>query len=121
MERDPFDDEPDEDSEDYSRPLYGRGRRMMLRVVVLVCVFALVLPGVLSLYSQFNAFAQGACWKAALFSDPATVSVRAGFEVFGPGGIGWECYATSASGERHVVSLGLFPADVVPEGPTNRA
>lgn len=106
---------------DDAQPLYGRGRRTLLRVTVLVCVFALVLPGVLSLYSQFDAFAQGACRKAAVFSDPATVSTRVGFEVFGPGGIGWECYATSGSGERHVASLGLFPADIVPEGPTNRA
>lgn len=110
-----------ESYDDDTRPLYGRGRRVFMRIIVLVCVFALVLPGMLSLHSQFGAFAQGACWKAAVFSDPGTRSVRASFEVFGPGGIGWECYATSASGERHVVSLGLFPADVVPEGPTNRA
>ena len=119
-----YDDEYDHEAGDRyadSAPLYSRRRRIILRVTVLVCVFALLLPGVLSLYSQFSAFAQGACWKAARFSDPSTVSTRVDFELFGPGGVGWECYATGASGERHVVSLGLFPSDVTPEGPTNRA
>ncbi|HRN30130.1 MAG TPA: hypothetical protein PK781_05780 [Terrimesophilobacter sp.] len=103
------------------RPLYSRRRRTIMRVTVLVCVVALVLPGILSIVSHYAAFAHAACVRAAVYTDPSIRSVRAAFEIFGPGGIGWECYATSAAGERHVVSLGLFPADVVPEGPTNRA
>ena len=106
---------------DDTAPLYGRRRRILIRTTVLVCVAALVLPGVLSLYSNFAVFAQTACNKAVVFSDPTARSARASFEVFGPGGIGWECYSTNASGERHVASFGLFPSDVTPEGPTNRA
>ena len=111
----------DDEQPDDTAPLYSRRRRAILRVTVLVCVAALLLPGILSLYSHFAAFAHAACVRAAVFSDPGTRSVRASFEVLGPGGIGWECYATGASGERHVASLGLFPADVTPDGPTNRA
>jgi hypothetical protein len=34
----------------------------------------------------------------------------AGLEIFGPGGIGWECYSVGAfGGDRHVASLGLIP------------
>jgi len=41
-------------------------------------------------------------------SDATGVSAR--FEVFGPGGAGWECYATGGfGGDRHVASLGLIP------------
>lgn len=103
------------------QPLYGRRRRTILRITVLVCVAALVLPGILSIASHYWAFAQTACNRAAVFSDPTARTARASFEVFGPGGIGWECYATNAAGERHVVSLGLFPTDVIPDRPTNRA
>lgn len=102
-------------------PLYSKRRRTILRITVLVCVAALLLPGILSLYSHFAAFAHAACIRAAVFSDPTTRAARASFEVFGPGGIGWECYATGAGSERHVASLGLFPADVTPSGPTDRA
>lgn len=88
---------------------------------MLVCVAALVLPGILSIVSHYSAFAHAACWRAAHYTDTTTVSARASFELFGPGGIGWECYATGATGERHVASLGLLPSDITPSGPTQRA
>ena len=116
------DDDHDYDREhDDDAPLYSKRRRTILRITVLVCVGALVLPGILSLYSHFAAFAHAACVRAAVFSDPTTRAARASFEILGPGGIGWECYATGASGERHIASLGLFPTDVTPGGPTDRA
>ena len=31
------------------------------------------------------------------------------FEIMGPGVMGWECYAVTATGERHLTSLGLLP------------
>lgn len=111
--------EPAEEYED--RPLYGRRRRTILRVTVLVCVVALLLPGILSIVSHYAAFAHTACVRAALYTDPSVTSARATFEVLGPGGIGWECYASSAAGERHIASLGLLPSDPTPSGPTNRA
>src|SRR5690554_2297504 len=110
----------DRDDDD-SKPLYGRGRRVLMRVIVLVCVGALVAPGIASAMSHYYVIAHTTCARAAHYSDPATQTTRATFEIFGPGGIGWECYATSASAERHVVSLGMFPVDVVPDGPVNRA
>lgn len=113
-------DDGDDNSDD-ERPLYTRRRQNVLRITVLVCVAALVLPGILSIVSHYAAFAHAACWRAAHYSDATTVSTWASFELFGPGGIGWECYATGATGERHVASLGLLPSDITPSGPTQRA
>lgn len=96
------------------RPLRGRRRAVLVRVVVSLCVVALVLPGVLTTASlnASNAAAACATWVRHLAPDASGSSAR--FEIFGAGGIGWECYTVGAfGGDRHVASLGLIPSRVV--------
>lgn len=101
--------DPDESD---TRPLYGRRRQWMLRTVVIVGVVSLVLPSVLSALNLATSTAEGACAAAVRYSEPTATGMAVPFEVFGPGGIGWECYAIGGrSGDHHVVSLGLFPSN----------
>lgn len=94
------------------RPLPTRKRRMfIMRIIVIVGVIALVLPGIVTTMSVGSATAEAACatWVRYLAPDARASSAR--FELFGAGGIGWECYGSDAfGGDRHVASLGLIPA-----------
>jgi hypothetical protein len=91
------------------RPLRSRRRVYLFRVVVVLAIGALVLPGALSTWSLADATAQRACAiSSGLVISEAHGSV-ARFEVFGPGVVSWECYAVSVSGEQWVVSLGAIP------------
>lgn len=96
------------------RPLRGRRRVVLIRVIVALSVIALVLPGVLTTASLNAANAAAACatWVHHFAPDASGSSAR--FEIFGAGGIGWECYTVGAfGGDRHVASLGLIPSRVV--------
>lgn len=105
-------------SEIDDRPLYSRRRRTVMRVIVLVAVAAMVLPLVANLLTVSAATAASSCARAVAHVVPDAHGSSARFEVFGPGGIGWECYAVGGfSDGRHVVSLGLIPGMVeLPRG-----
>lgn len=103
----------DADSEIDDRPLYSRRRRTIMRVAVLVAVSAMLLPVFASLISVSSATAANACAHVVAYAVPDAESSSARFELFGPGFIGWECYAVGGfSGNRHVASLGLIPGMV---------
>lgn len=106
------------DSETDDRPLYSRRRRRIMRAVVLVAVAAMLLPIVANLVTVSAATAADSCARAVAYAVPDAAGSSARFEVFGAGGIGWECYAVGGfSGNRHVVSLGLVPGMVeLPRG-----
>lgn len=83
---------------------------MVMRVVVVLGLIGLVLPGIVTTVSVGRATAQRACDFWGVQTAPGAASYSARFEVFGPSGIGWECYTVgSFGGERHVASLGLIP------------
>lgn len=89
-----------------------RRRRMLLgmRVVVILGIACLVLPGILTTWSVASSTAQTTCAAWVRYEAPGATGTRAQFEVMGAGGIGWECYATGGlEGARHVASLGLIP------------
>ncbi len=103
-----------------------RRRRMLrvMRVFVFVGIACLVLPGVFTTFSVASATAQTACAAWVRYEAPDATGESAGFEIFGAGGIGWECYATGGmGGDRHVASLGLIPISPklapVPKPPSN--
>lgn len=101
-------DESDSDLGD--RPLYGKRRKRLIRALVFITVGAMLLPGLLSLYTVSAAAATRACVVATIHEAPDASGVSAPFELFGPGILGWECYATGTfGGNRHIMSLGLFP------------
>lgn len=92
------------------RPLYGKRRKRLIRALVFITVGAMLLPGFLSLYTVSAAAATRACVVATINEAPDASGVSTPFELFGPGIIGWECYATGTfGGTRHIISLGLFP------------
>ncbi|MDM4762801.1 hypothetical protein QT381_07250 [Galbitalea sp. SE-J8] len=91
----------------------SRRRSYLLRVVVIVAVLALVLPGVLTTYGLASSTAARACvaWARQIVDEQHRTDAR--WEWAGPGGMGWQCYAYTAEGERFVRSLGPIP--VAPE------
>ena len=95
--------------EPHDRPLRSRRMTLMIRGIVIVALVALVLPGIVTTYSFAQSTANQACaaYVQAEVAEQSRIEVR--FEFTGPGVIGWECYAITADGERHIVSLGLIP------------
>jgi hypothetical protein len=95
-------------------PNEGAPRRrrtlVIMRVVVIMGVVCLVLPGVLTTVSVAARTADAACTAWVAYEAPDATGESARFEIFGAGGMGWECYATGTfGGDRHVASLGLIP------------
>lgn len=107
-----YDDEPELAGyvEHTGKPLHGSHRLLILRIVVITGVICLILPQILTTASVASTTAQEACtaWVKYEASDASGASAR--FEIFGAGGVGWECYSEGGfGGGRHVASLGLIP------------
>ncbi|MFT4123644.1 MAG: hypothetical protein QM635_07425 [Microbacteriaceae bacterium] len=88
----------------------GRPRRgRLMRAFVVLVVLALVAPAVATTVSVARSTAVSACayWASVEIASQRRSEAR--FELGGPGGIGWECYAHTAAGEEFVRSLGLIP------------
>ncbi|MRG60883.1 hypothetical protein GE115_13560 [Agromyces sp. CFH 90414] len=91
--------------------VYGERRRRVIRWVVVIALAAMVLPLVLSLMSVAQSSAVNACRVTVARFDDEAVGARASFELFGPGGPGWLCYAERPSGgDRLLANLGLIPS-----------
>lgn len=87
-----------------------RRMRVVLRIVVIVGIACLVLPGMLTTMSVAAATAQEACNAWVAYEAPEATAASARFELFAATGPGWECYTVGAfGGDRHVASLGLIP------------
>lgn len=89
-----------------------RGGRFspLVRIVVVLAVLGLILPGVFTTVSVGSRNAQLACDYRGALAVPGAPSYDASFELFGPGVVGWECYALDQLGKRiHVDSMGLIP------------
>lgn len=92
------------------KPLRSKHLTTVMRVVVVLALVALVLPGIITTMSVASSSAQAACatWVDFEVAGPSGSTAR--FEAFGPGGLGWECYSVGAfGGDKHIVSLGLIP------------
>ncbi len=95
-------------------PNEGMPRRrhtlVVMRVVVIVGIACLVMPGILVSVSVAASTASDACADWVAYEAPGSMGHDSHFELMGPGGMGWQCYAVAGSGtERHVASLGLIP------------
>ncbi|MEV1130448.1 hypothetical protein [Agromyces sp. NPDC049794] len=100
-----LDGEPHDDG-----PVYGERRRRALRIAVLVALGALVLPVLLSVYGVAHSAAQRACAVSVRAYDTDAAGARVAFDLFGPAGPGWACFAVGANGsETLVAELGLLP------------
>jgi hypothetical protein len=95
-------------------PNEGAPRRrrtlMVMRVLVFVGIACLVLPGIVTTISVATNTADAACAAWVRYEAPFATGHSARFEVFGPSGMGWECYSSGGFGnDKHVASLGLIP------------
>lgn len=100
------------------KPLRSSRKIWMLRVVVLLAVLALVLPGFFTVVNVGTSNAERACTYRSALVDPS-LQAAPRFELFGPGFLGWECYAIDRLGdEHHIDSMGLIPvASQIPRVP----
>ncbi|MEO5921893.1 MAG: hypothetical protein ABIQ01_12200 [Pseudolysinimonas sp.] len=97
--------EPDE-----SRPSRTAARRRVLRVMVVLGLVGLVLPGVLVTVSTQLSTADAACRFVVSTEDPEAIGSNARFELAGAEGPGWYCYAIRFGGTEILLrSLGLIP------------
>jgi hypothetical protein len=97
--------------EPIERPLHGRRMQVATRVVVFVGLVALILPGVLVSISIATTTATNTCAVYVQRYEPNAVSSSARFELAGPVGPGWQCYALNTEGDATFVApLGLIPS-----------
>lgn len=87
----------------------GERAQRLMRVVVVIAIVALVLPGVLISISTASRTAEVACRIVTGAAAPEAVP-EARFDLVGPEGPGWYCYATEFGGrEVQLRFLGFIP------------
>lgn len=92
------------------RPLRSPHVMRVMRVLVVLGIVALVLPGIVTTLSVGATTARLACARWVAYAKPDATGSSATFELFGPGGMGWQCYSVGAfGGDVRVASLGLIP------------
>ena len=97
-------------------PMPGARRRRVIRIAVLVALGAMVLPLVLSGFNVAKHAADRVCAVYVAAFDTDAAGFRTSFEVFAPGGPGWECVSISSTGARTLVAR-LEPLPAMPRLP----
>lgn len=91
------------------RPLRHPAILRIMRVVIVLGIVGLVVPGVYATIALQNRTASASC-AAVVASDAAGSDPIVRFELVGRGGPSWYCYARDFAGHEVLVrSLGLFP------------
>jgi hypothetical protein len=118
-----YDDQDDEPELAGYEPTGGHSvrrerMRTMMRVIVVVSLVALVLPGILGSLAIANRTAQASCAAYTAYYAPLAVESVTRFELFGAA-LGWNCYALEfGGGETLVANLGLIPGGArLPQAP----
>ncbi len=97
--------------EPLDQPLRGRRVTIASRVFVVTALIALVLPGVLLTVNIASTTAANTCAVYTRTYEPDALSSSARFELAGPVGPGWQCYALNTEGDATFVApLGLIPS-----------
>ncbi len=114
-----FDEHPElAGYEPLGEPLRGRRMKRITRVVVVLGLLALILPGVLTTISVSSATAANTCAVYVHQYVPSAQSSSARFELFAPFGPGWQCYALNTEEDATFVApLGLIPTTPRPPRP----
>ena len=82
----------------------------IMRVVIVIGVVALVLPGVIYTIGVQIQTADAACRIVVRSGDPQAIGAVARFQPWGGNGPGWYCYAKSFDGSELMLrALGLIP------------
>ena len=119
-----YDDEPElAGYEPVERPLRGPHFATMMRVIVIVGLIGLILPGILVTLGTANRTAARTCAAYTAFYAPEAVAFDTRFELFGPAGMGWNCYSISFGGDELLLKgLGLIPGGAhLPQVPTENS
>ena len=96
--------------DDTEPPLYSRRRRQVMRLVVLLAIAALVLPGVIVTWTTQVRTAQYACEIAVDYYAPGATASAASFQLRPAELVGWNCYAVMFDGQEvFVAHLGVVP------------
>ncbi len=103
------------------RPLRSRAYMQVIRVVVVLGLIGLVLPGIVSAVGTANNTATRTCATYTQYLAPQAVSFDIRFDLFGDGEPGWKCYAIAFNGNETLLrSLGLIPGPaVIPTSPAD--
>ncbi|MDY7543014.1 MULTISPECIES: hypothetical protein [unclassified Cryobacterium] len=95
---------------DAARPLRSRRMLLVMRLAVLLGLVALIVPGILTSLQIASVTAASACSVAVAHYYPLAEGSTARFDLAGPGGFGWQCYAIDVhERETWVIALGLIP------------
>jgi len=96
--------------EPVDQPLRPRYLTTAVRVVAVVGLVGLILPGILVTVGTANRTDSETCAAYVAFDTPEAVDFDARFELLGEAGIGWNCYAEAFGGGNVLIkSLGLIP------------
>jgi hypothetical protein len=111
------DDEPELSGyEPIPRRTRPRPAVVVMRVVVLLAIAGLVLPGILVPLRVASATAENACSVYIAMDAPGSVGQRVAFELWSPIGPGWNCYSVAFGGHETLVkAFGLIPVGFAPE------
>lgn len=105
------------------KPLRSPHLIRVMRVVVVIGLVGLILPGILLTAGTADRTAQSTCAAYTAYFAPEAVSFSSRFELFSAAGIGWNCYAEEfGGGEVLVAALGLIPGGArLPSAPLERS
>lgn len=105
------DDEPElAGYQPHDKPLRSPHLVTVLRVVVVIGLVGLLLPGLLLSMNTANSTALRSCAAYTAYYAPEAVTFSARFELFSASGIGWNCYAVQFGGQEVLLAaLGIIP------------
>lgn len=108
-----YDDEPElAGYQPHEKPLRSPHLVTVMRVVVIVGLVSLLLPGLLLTTNTASNTAQRTCAAYTAYLAPEAVGFSARFELFSVAGIGWNCYAEQYDGSETLLKvLGIIPGE----------
>ncbi len=85
-------------------------RARVLKIIGIIALVSMVLPGVLVTWSTSRATANAACAIAVAYYAPTAPRWQASFDLLPLQNIGWNCYAATDDGfVLRVAHLGIIP------------
>jgi hypothetical protein len=98
-------------------PLRSARTTKVIRAVVFLGLVALILPGIITTVAVASETASVTCSVYVKRYAPAEVGSSVTFQLFSPGGPGWQCYAVNTEGDQtYVAPLGIIPSAPMPPG-----
>jgi hypothetical protein len=98
-----------------SGPLRSRRTTQLIRFVVVLGLVALILPGIITTIAVATDTATRTCSVYVKRYAPSANGSSVSFQLFSPGGPGWQCYSTNTEGDQtYLAPLGLIPSAPLP-------